>query len=180
MNLRAITLKYMGWCPGMKNAAQFIPNREIPNERLKQVSTLGGLIFLSYLVYNVVAPPRSYAWDLGFENAKYDDIYKMYVREAVGSFGGIYSFKMWAETPENTTILVQIYAVENKNYPRALYTYRNDMFYYGGKPVGKHYEGEWEFNDHYVWRVYSESKEAVFYVRLNFLRFNLRLPHGPR
>ena len=29
MNLRKITLKYMGWCPGVKSAAMFIPDKEI-------------------------------------------------------------------------------------------------------------------------------------------------------
>ncbi len=29
MNLRKITLKYMGWCPSVKSAAKFIPEKEI-------------------------------------------------------------------------------------------------------------------------------------------------------
>ena len=30
MNLRRITLRYMGWCPGVDRAARFIPDNEIP------------------------------------------------------------------------------------------------------------------------------------------------------
>jgi len=43
MNLRKITLKYMGWYPGMRAAARFIPDREIPN-KMRTVF----LIFLSF------------------------------------------------------------------------------------------------------------------------------------
>ena len=34
MNLRKISLKYMGWCPGVKSAARFIPDRNIPPTRV--------------------------------------------------------------------------------------------------------------------------------------------------
>jgi len=63
------------------------------------VSYIGGLILLSYFIHNVITPPRNYSWDLGFVNAKYEEVYKMYVKEAAGNFDGIYSFKMWVEAP---------------------------------------------------------------------------------
>jgi len=31
MNPRKTTLKYLGWCPGVKSAAEFVPDRNIPN-----------------------------------------------------------------------------------------------------------------------------------------------------
>jgi hypothetical protein len=31
MNPRKITLKYLGWCPGVKSAAEFVPDRNIPD-----------------------------------------------------------------------------------------------------------------------------------------------------
>jgi len=34
MNLRALTLRYMGWCPGVKSAARFIPNQNIPPSKV--------------------------------------------------------------------------------------------------------------------------------------------------
>jgi len=34
MNLRKITLRYMGWCPGVKSAARFIPNQNIPPSKI--------------------------------------------------------------------------------------------------------------------------------------------------
>jgi len=180
MNLRTVTLKYLGWCPGVEAAARFIPDREIPNRRLKQASYIGGLLFLSYLVYNIVAPPRSYAWDLDFNGAKYDEAYKMYVVEASGRFDGVYSLKMWADAPENTSVLIVIYEVGNENYPRFFGSYRNKMFNYGGQEIGTQYESEWELHNVHVWRIYSESRETVFHIRLQFLKANPSFPHGPR
>jgi len=34
MNFRVLTLRYMGWCPGVESAARFIPDREIPPIRI--------------------------------------------------------------------------------------------------------------------------------------------------
>jgi len=31
MNFRGVTLRYLGWCPGVKAAASFIPDREVPD-----------------------------------------------------------------------------------------------------------------------------------------------------
>ena len=142
MNLRALTLKYMGWCPGIEVAARFIPDREIPNKRVKQVSIIGGLIFLFYLIYYVVTPPRGYAWDLEFDKAKYDEVYKMYVRRAVGSFSGIYTMRMWSEAPENTTVIVQLFQ-RSEGHLSYYWTFRNGMFYEPGpdQPIGNEISG---------------------------------------
>ena len=32
MNLRSLTLKYLGWCPGVESAARFIPERDVSNK----------------------------------------------------------------------------------------------------------------------------------------------------
>ena len=50
MNLRALTLKYFGWCPGVKAASRFIPDRELPRRfsRIYSVFSLG-LIVLCFL-----------------------------------------------------------------------------------------------------------------------------------
>lgn len=173
MNLRSLTLRYMGWCPGVEAAAHFIPDREIPNKRVKQVSIIGGLIFLSYLIYNVVTPPRSYAWDLDFKNAKYDEIYKMYFKEVDGFFDGIYKVKMWVEAPEDTYVLVHFFSLYSQNYLRGAWINRDGVFYSAAQPrtcYGNQYEGKWDLDYHYVWRVYSESKDIIFHIRVDFLR----------
>jgi len=162
----------------MESAARFIPNKNIPDNML--ISYIGGLIILSYSIYYIVAPPCSYAWDLGFKNAKYDSVYNMYVRETAGNFVGINRLKIWVTAPENTTVQIIIYQVGNENYPHAIWTYRNGMFYYAGHPLGAQIEDEGEFVGHYVWRVFSESKDTVVHLRTEFIEYNLRFPHGSR
>lgn len=31
MNFRSVTLRYLGWCPGIEAAASFVPDREVPD-----------------------------------------------------------------------------------------------------------------------------------------------------
>jgi len=40
MNLRVLTLKYIGWCPGVESAARFIPDRNIPPTRIVFVALI--------------------------------------------------------------------------------------------------------------------------------------------
>ena len=64
MNLRKITLKYMGWCPGVRAAARFIPDKDISNKRLMQsyvlitIAALG--VGVPYLLYFEPEPPPSW------------------------------------------------------------------------------------------------------------------------
>ena len=44
MNLRTVTLKYLSWCPGMTNAAELLPDRNIPD---RYIVMLAVLIFVS-------------------------------------------------------------------------------------------------------------------------------------
>jgi len=46
MNLRALILKYMGWCPGVKSAALFIPDKEISNRSV----VLSAVVFTTILL----------------------------------------------------------------------------------------------------------------------------------
>ncbi len=160
----------------MESTARFIPNKNIPDEKL--ISYIGGLIILSCSINYIVAPPYNYARDLDFKNAKYDSVYKMYVRETAGNFGGVNRLKIWVNAPDNTTVQIIMFQVGNENYPRAIWTYKNGVFYYAGQPLGTQIDDEWEFIGHYVWRVFSESKDTVFHLRTEFIEYNLRFPHG--
>jgi hypothetical protein len=51
MNLRKITVKYMGWCPGVKAAARFVPDRDVPPIRFAVfVVLIGSVALSSYLI----------------------------------------------------------------------------------------------------------------------------------
>jgi len=50
MNLRVITLRYLGWCPGVKSAARFMPDEDIPLTRIAAfIVLLGSVAVMSYL-----------------------------------------------------------------------------------------------------------------------------------
>ena len=176
MSLRKVTLRYLGWCPGIEAAARFIPDKEIPDGRVKWVSAMGGAFLILLGIYSVVSPPRSYGWDIGFEDAECDDFYGMYVREVEGPFEGLYRFTMWAEAPRNASALVMMFSgVFSRfgRYPlRWIWRYADGEFYSGAQPsqrYGTVYVEEFYMYGHYVWRVYSESRDAVFHIRVEFL-----------
>ena len=51
MNFRVLTLKYMGWCPGVEAVAKFIPDRNIPPTRIALIILLvASISFSSFLV----------------------------------------------------------------------------------------------------------------------------------
>lgn len=54
MNIRAMTVKYLGWCPGVKAASQFLPDREIPSTQVAMMLVLASMISLSgYYITNM-------------------------------------------------------------------------------------------------------------------------------
>ena len=58
MNPRKITLKYLGWCPGVSSASNFIPDKEIPNSLVFFAS----LLFLLLVGTFQLTLPRP-TWD---------------------------------------------------------------------------------------------------------------------
>jgi hypothetical protein len=54
MNPRALTLQYLSWCPGVKAASQFLPDREIPSTQVAMMLALASMISLSgYYITNM-------------------------------------------------------------------------------------------------------------------------------
>ncbi len=55
MNIRAISVKYLGWCPGVKAASQFLPDRDIPPMQMTMMLVLASITTLSgYYLANTV------------------------------------------------------------------------------------------------------------------------------
>ncbi len=50
MNLRKITLRYMGWCPGVEAASKFIPDRDIPPSRVALLVVLAAFVSVSSFI----------------------------------------------------------------------------------------------------------------------------------
>lgn len=60
MNLRKITLKYMGWCPGVKSAARFLPDYDIqlkPWMLYVSIASIALLYVVSQPSFNAQYPP---------------------------------------------------------------------------------------------------------------------------
>ena len=157
-----------------------------------------GLLFVVsffYYVNLVTTPPRSYAWDLGFEEAEYDEAFKMYVKEESRDFRGEYLLRIWVEAPENNTVQVHLLQgfdrpwgsgglrtreVEKQFGIRTTWTFRNDKVYWSGEsqPQGSEVDSEWDLYNPYRFRACSQSRDAVVHIRIEFLRTDLNWPWG--
>ena len=60
MNLRKITLRYMGWCPGVDSAARFVPDREIDGTRAsaEALFDIGTIIWTSMIIIILIRYSR--------------------------------------------------------------------------------------------------------------------------
>ncbi len=66
MNPRTVTLRYLGWCPGVESAALFMPDRDLPNSKVA-ASLLVGLVvsfsgFLAAQQLQIVMGVTGEAW----------------------------------------------------------------------------------------------------------------------
>jgi len=73
MNFRVLTQKYMGWCPGVKAAARFMPDRDIPEIYL--IGSTFAVILVGIYFSNLMPPP---VWEpkvLYIDGMEYPDEY---------------------------------------------------------------------------------------------------------
>jgi hypothetical protein len=193
--MRRAALRFLGWCPGVEAAARFIPENRMP-DRAVHISIAGGFLLLLLYLSLVTAVPRSYAWDLGFEEADLDEALNMYVREEAREFRGTYSVRIWVEAPENTTVQVHLLEefyrpwrsggyrtreVEEQFGIQETGTFRNGLVYWygGGPPQGDRVIMETDLYNPYRWRACSESTEATVHMRIEFLSSGDRSPGRP-
>ena len=60
MNLRRLTLRYMGWCPGVKSAAMFIPDKEFSGRTLFLTTiSMTSIIVVAIAIQNVTKPEEA-------------------------------------------------------------------------------------------------------------------------
>lgn len=75
MNFRALTLKYLGWCPGVEAAARFIPDRDIPPTRIVMMVALVASVslssfFVAHRAFTIIGFPPSSIARVGNDNPK--------------------------------------------------------------------------------------------------------------
>jgi len=71
MNFRVLTLKYLGWCPGVESAARFMPDRDIP-ETLVIGSALA-VILLVGVYCSIMIPPSVWERVVYIDGIEYPD-----------------------------------------------------------------------------------------------------------
>ena len=75
MNLRKITLRYMGWCPGVESAARFLPDREISRSGLILTGVVSTtiLIAVGLLALSYARPPEWRPLTVTIDGVSYPD-----------------------------------------------------------------------------------------------------------
>jgi hypothetical protein len=75
MNLRKVTLRYLGWCPGVESAARFIPEGELSSKTVlaMAISFTSIIIVGLYIAQNLLAPPTSGPLEIKIDGVKYTD-----------------------------------------------------------------------------------------------------------
>lgn len=178
MNLRTITLKYLGWCPGVEAAARFIPDHDVSERGMILFSSIGMLFIVIIAYFYIVTTPESYSWDISFEDASFDELNNKYLVDKTVSFSGVYEVNVWIDSPENKTTMIQIFQRDLGSI-LSVWTFRNGKFFFGSS-FYPNITRTMEMHNIYIWRVLSESNETIVHIRINFKEFNLYYPRGPR
>ena len=99
MNLRALTLKYLGWCPGVKAAARFVPDRDIPPTRIVMIVAFVGSVslssfFVAHRALTIIGFPQRFIGGVGNTNPQLVVVDgQLYIVVEVGTTAG----RSWAD-----------------------------------------------------------------------------------
>jgi len=139
-------------------------------------------IVIAFIVFMavsfIVATPESYSWDISFEDTLFDELNKKYRVDKTISFSGIYEIEVRVDSLENKTTMIQIFQ-GNLATILDVWTFRNGEFVVGTSSSAN-ITTTMEMHNTYIWRVLSESNETIVHIRINFKKFNLNYPRGPR
>jgi len=168
INFREVTLRYLGWCPGIDSAINLIPDKDIPERwityALVSLAVLVGILgFRSYLMF-----PHTYHWDIDFHDSEYDDVYGMYVEKKSGDFFGIHTVTMDVIAPQNTTCQIQLHQ-RSEGELRSLWVYRNGYFFFNQHP-NPSFNTTMDLHNSYIFIFYAESVETNIIVDIKYLR----------
>jgi len=175
MNFRKLTLRYLGWCPGIDSAINLIPDKDVSNRKITYSISALGMVVLILGIRSFLLFPHNYAWEIDFDDSDYDEPYGMYVESRTGDFWGIYSIKIRVEAPQNATIQIQLHQRSEGNL-YSLWTYRDGVFYWKESPKTE-FDIGMSLQNPFIWKIYSESREARIYVDIKYLRQDPSFPH---
>jgi len=133
-----------------------------------QVSFIALLVIIGLSLYLYTTKPRSYSWDITFDNAQFDTLHEMYVKRRYAELDGIYNISFWCEASNEDLIRVQFFT-RNERDLRAEWRIKKGTITYGQDVYGEKYEKSWSGHSASIWKIYSSSREPVVYIRIKYL-----------
>jgi len=172
MNLHALTLRYLGWCPGVDSVARWIPDKEYSNRRVLAPSMTVFIILLGFsLYYHFSMGEPSYSWDVEFTEAVYDDITDMYMVEKTTDTNGVYNLTIWADSTAGGNILIRwIYRGPKWDVINQEWLITDGVIRCPPDEYGLHYSSYWSTRASAVWRIYSNSRDQKVHIRIQYLK----------
>jgi hypothetical protein len=165
MNLRALTLRYLGWCPGVHSAARWIPDREYSNRRVFASSMIIFVAILGLsLSFYLVRVPQSYSWDIEFFDAAFDNVTGMYVIEKYAEFDGVYNLSIWVDSKVDKYMLIRV-LYSGGSFPILLDEWRITELPYNTIWSGRYPTARGPTD----WKIYSSSRDQNVHVRIQYI-----------
>ena len=171
MNLRNVTLQYLGWCPGVKSLAMRIPDKEYSDRRVFAYSMTIFIVILGLSLYfSFARGPESYSWDIEFTEAAYDDVLDMYFVEKHASMDGVYNTSIWADTTAKGSILIRLFYQGPRDDLIQEWQITDGVIRMPPDEIGLLFNevGPWRAST--VWKMYSSSRDLLLHIRLQYLK----------
>jgi hypothetical protein len=174
MNLRTLTLRHLGWCPGVNSIAMRIPDKEYSDRRVFAWSLSIFIVILGSSIYFSYAgqPQPSYSWDIEFTEAVYDDFYGMYRVEREANLDGDYNVSFWVDPMEGENMLIRLYYKygAGREELKESFIITDGVIFYPPDEIGSLYNSAGPWRASTVWRAYSSSRDLRLHIRIQYLR----------
>jgi hypothetical protein len=165
----------MGWCPGVRSVAMWIPDKEYSDRRVFASSMTVFMVILGIsLLYSSSLKPSSYSWDIEFTEAAYDDVLSMYMIEKHADMNGIYNTSIWADSTEGENILIRC-LYRGPTYRGTTETLLREWRIFNGVIQSAQDEYRLPYNTYQsarvptVWKIYSSSRDQKVHIRIQYL-----------
>jgi hypothetical protein len=167
MNPRTLTLRYLGWCPGVHYVAAWVPDKEYSDKHVFRTSMLAFAIILSLSYYSFARKPQSYSWDIDFIDAPVDDITGDYVIRKTASMDGVYNISIWAESTPGDYIRIRF--TDSREYQvHAEWRISDGVVRLAQDEYGSRFDSPWGMRSSTAWKVYSSSREQKVHIRITY------------
>ena len=168
MNLHSLTLRYLGWCPGVDSIAMWIPDKEYSDRRVFAYSMTVFIVILGLSLYGSFARgPQSYSWDIEFTEAPVDDITGDYVVKKTAGMDGVYNISIWAESTPGEYVRIRL--MDGQEYQvHAEWRISDGVVWLAQDEHGSRFDSPWNMRSPTIWKVYSSSRDQKVHIRITY------------